>query len=227
MELAQNMPDPTLLGVMLPTDQVGWFLTFAYKDVGHVADDEQGSLNADEILTAFRTGTEAANAERKKRGWGDLHVNGWIQPPAYDPGTHNLTWAIQGIANGSSIANYNVRLLGRQGVMSVVMVVEPDRVPALIPQAKQLASGCEFSAGNKYGEFREGDKIAEYGLVGLITGGAGVAAVKFGLLPKLIALALKSIKLIVFGFLAACGVVWKFITSVFGGRSKSRSSSRD
>ena len=31
--------------------------------------------------------------ERQKRGWSALTLEGWHQPPFYDPSTNNLTWA--------------------------------------------------------------------------------------------------------------------------------------
>ena len=42
-----------------------------------------------------------------------------------------------------------------------------------------------FVTGQKYSEWREGDKVAAYGLVALIAGGAGLAAGKLGLLGTL------------------------------------------
>jgi uncharacterized membrane-anchored protein len=47
-----------------------------------------------------------------------------------------------------------------------------------------MLGGFEFTSGNKYSEFVRGDKIAEYGLAGLIVGGTGVALLKSGLLQK-------------------------------------------
>jgi uncharacterized membrane-anchored protein len=43
-----------------------------------------------------------------------------------------------------------------------------------------LLQNYSFNEGEKYSEFRSGDKIAEYGLSALIVGGAAAAAVKTG-----------------------------------------------
>jgi uncharacterized membrane-anchored protein len=46
-------------------------------------------------------------------------------------------------------------------------------------------NGFDFVAGEKYAEFKSGDKIAEYGLAALVVGGAAAAAAKSGLLKSL------------------------------------------
>ena len=48
-----------------------------------------------------------------------------------------------------------------------------------------LLADYAYTDGNKYSEWREGDKVAEYGLTALIAGGAGIAAAKLGLFGKM------------------------------------------
>jgi uncharacterized membrane-anchored protein len=221
LELTQNMPNPKLLGIMTPSDSVDWFLTFTYDDSGHVADDDREKLDAAAILDSYRQGDEASNAERKRRGWSQLHVTGWLQPPSYDAITKNLTWAIKADSEGNEVANYDLRLLSRQGVMRVGLVADPDQIPLLVPTVKHLVTGCEFTPGNKYGEFRAGDKMAEYGLIGLITGGAAIAAAKTGLLAKLGVMFAKFAKPIIVGAITVGAAIWKFIGRLFGAKSES------
>ena len=221
MELNENPPDPTLLGIIVPADGADWFLSFSFRDVGYVKDDEKGKLDANAILEDIRQGTEAANQERRRRGWDEVHVVGWVQPPAYDKDTHNLTWAIKGRSGQSEGANYDIRILGRRGVMSVKMVADANQVMALAPTVKTLLGGFDFAAGNKYAEWRTGDKVAAYGLTGLITGGAAVAAAKTGLLGKLATLIAKGGKAIILGLLALGAGLWKFLT----GRGKQEAAS--
>ena len=56
---------------------------------------------------------------------------------------------------------------------------------ALNDKFENLLTGYSFLPGNKYAEFRAGDKIAEYGLATLVAGGAAAVALKTGLLAKL------------------------------------------
>lgn len=69
--------------------------------------------------------------------------------------------------------------------MSATLVASPKELPKAVPVLKTLLGGFRYSQGNTYAEFRKGDKIAEYGLTALITGGAIAVALKTGLLQKL------------------------------------------
>jgi uncharacterized membrane-anchored protein len=76
-----------------------------------------------------------------------------------------------------------------------------------LPAFNEMISEFTFTPGNKYSEFTRGDKIAEYGLAGLIVGGAGVALVKTGLLQKFG-------KLIVVAVVALLGVIKKVFSAM-------------
>ena len=220
-ELNQNPRDPSELGILKPEDGE-WFLVFSYSDVGYIRDDEKAKLDANAILESIRAGTEASNAERRNRGWQELKILGWIQPPAYDPNTHRLGWAIRAMSGGE-IANYNTRLLGRGGVMAVTLVGDPQQMGTLVPTVNNLLSAFNFTQGNKYAEWQTGDKVAAYGLTGLITGGAAVVAAKTGLLAKLLAVFAKAGKAIVIGIAALCAGIWKMITGITGRGNKASS----
>ncbi len=77
-------------------------------------------------------------------------------------------------------------------------------------------AGFNYNSGHKYGEWQSGDKVAAYGLTGLITGGAAVAAAKSGLLAKIGIAIAKMGKAIAIGVLAIGAGIWKMI---FGNKS--------
>ena len=89
-----------------------------------------------------------------------------------------------------------------------------------MPESKKLLEGFAYLPGSKYAEWRTGDKVAQYGLTGLITGGLVVAAAKSGLLAKLGMLIAKFLKPIIIGVVALGAGIAKFFRSIFGGRSK-------
>ncbi len=221
MELCQNPPNPNLLGLLMPKDTADWFLTFSYMDIGHVPDTEKESLDADALLESFKAGTEANNAERRKRNWGEMRILGWLTPPAYDAETHNLAWALRAESEGTEVANYDMRVLGRTGVMSVKLVANPNEVPKLVPEVRKILAGYHFKTGNQYAEWHAGDKVAEYGLAGLITGGAAVVAAKTGLLAKLFAVLAKGGKAIILAVGALGAAIWKGVSALFGKKAKS------
>ncbi len=86
--------------------------------------------------------------------------------------------------------------------MNVDLVLGANAVEATVPQFETLLTGFDYVEGQRYAEFRAGDKIAEYGLAALITGGAAAVALKSGFLQKFW-------KLIVVGFLALAAALKK------------------
>ncbi len=186
MELMENPVSGDEIGFLAPKD-MSWFVVFEYDDTGYVKDDEKDKIDADSLLASFKKGTEAGNKIRQERGWDTLEIVGWETPPAYNATTHNLEWATRAKSGkGGLVVNHNIRLLGRDGVMSAVLVADPEQLAAAAVITRQmLASGYEFNKGKTYAEFRQGDKIAEYGLMGLIAGGAAVVGAKSGLFKAL------------------------------------------
>lgn len=211
MEQMENPTSGNELGMVGP-DDLEWFVVFEFDDVGYVKDDEKDKLDADAMLNSIKESNKAGNAERRRRGWGTIEVVGWAQPPTYDPETNNLTWATRARdEQGHESINYNTRLLGRHGVMEVTLVCGPDEYQAALPAFKKLLQTHEFNQGQRYAEFRQGDKIAQYGLTALIAGGAAAVALKTGVLQKFW-------KLIAFGVLAIGAAIAKVGKSIFGRR---------
>lgn len=208
MEINHNPPSGQELGVLLPADG-SFFVVFEFSSSGYVKDEDR-DLDSEALLKSIREGTEEANKIRKERGWSTMEVLGWQQQPFYDAQTNNLTWAIRGQSSRAISINHSTRLLGRRGVMNVDMVLEPELIGNAMPAFNSLVKGFAFSPGHRYAEFTKGDKVAEYGLTGLIVGGAGVALVKTGILQKFW-------KVIAIGFLALLGAIRKLFAR-FGRR---------
>jgi len=202
------------LGLLSPTN-AAWSVIFSFSDVGYVKDDEKDSLNADKLLDSIKRGTAGANKERVRAGNPAIEVIGWEFPPKYNSTTHNLEWAIRGAEEGRPILNYNTRLLGRKGVMEVVLVVKPEQLSDTLPVYRDLLAGYSFQSGETYAEYRQGDKIAKYGLGALVLGGAAVGAAKLGLLTWVAVFFKKAWKLVVVAFAA----VASFFKKLFSGRS--------
>jgi uncharacterized membrane-anchored protein len=189
LETTHNVPDPDVAGIALcfPVDSSSpWFVMFEYDPSGLVRDTDKNSLDAKKILASIRRSTSEANRTRIARGWDTMSVDGWIAPPFYDETSHNLTWALLGrTAGGDANANRSVRLLGRGGVIAAQLVADPTQMSTVVPEFDRMIEATTFISGQRYSEWRTGDKVAEYGLVALVAGGAGATAAKLGLLGKL------------------------------------------
>ena len=214
LEQNQNIPDGDELGAILKVGEGDdyWFAVFSYADTGHVDDSDRGKINADALMKSMKKGNESGNAERRKRGWTELKLEGWHQSPFYDPATNNLTWATRLNSAGNPVINHSVRLLGRTGTMSVALVADPTGIETATAQFNDVLQGYAYNDGQRYAQFVKGDKLAGYGLTALIAGGAGAAAMKSGLLQKM----WKAIVMLVVALVAG---LKKFFGALFGKRS--------
>ena len=223
LEEMGNSTDGSEMGLIVPkAEDQSWFIVFEWSDVGYVKDDEKDAIDADALLASMKEGTEAANAWRKERGLPALHVVGWSEPPRYDERTHNLTWATLGRNDeGHESVNYNVRVLGREGVMSVTFVDDPKNLAAARPAVDGVIAAFGYKQGKTYAEWVPGDKVAEYGLTALVAAGAGAAAAKLGFFGFLAKIFAKAGKLIVLG-LAALGAAAAKFWSALRGKAPAR-----
>lgn len=210
-ELTQNMYDSNDLGIVLgPKD---WVLAFSFDEIGYVKDNDKDQLDADKLMKSMTEGQNAANKERVKQGWDEMKFAGWAHKPHYDQATNNLTWAVRLTSSSDQhkepFLNESIRLLGRGGVMNVTLVTDPAAYARDHAAASALLTkNFSYVLGQRYADFREGDRIAEYGLAALVLGGAGAAAFKFGFFQKFW-------KVLVFGAMAvAAGVkrMWARLT---------------
>lgn len=209
MEAFGNLTSGSELGFISPLD-LGWFAVFEFDDIGYVKDDEKDKLDADAILKELQEGQQQANKQLAERGMPTLEVIGWQTPPFYNPATNNLEWAIRlRSQGGGETINYKTKLLGRRGVMDVVLVCGEEELPTVVAEYQKLLTGFAYQKEESYAAFTSGDKIAKYGLTGLIVGGGLLMAAKSGLLGKLI-------KPIIVGVV----VVGAFLKRIFVGKTK-------
>jgi uncharacterized membrane-anchored protein len=208
------------VGFLSPTNE-DWSVIFEFSDVGYVKDDDKDKLDADKLLADIKRGTAEGNKERVKAGQPPLEVVGWEMPPKYDATTHNLEWAIRATSENRPILNYNTRLLGRKGVMEVVLIVEPDQLAKTLPAFRGLLADYSFQSGQSYAEYRSGDKVAKYGLAALVLGGTAVGAAKLGLFAWLAVFFKKAGKLIIVAFVAVVAFFKKIFAKLFGSKSQS------
>jgi len=217
LELTHNIPNGRELGVLVSGSRdSNWFMIFEFEDSGYVKDDDKDKLDADAILKNIQEATDASNEERQKHGWKPLHVAAWQTPPFYDSQTHNLTWALRVKSddpNDSGDVNHRIRLLGRHGTMNVDLVASPAEYSLSVTDFNSLIGGFSYVDGNRYSDFRAGDKVAKYGLAALIAGGAGAVLLKTGLLAKLW-------KFIVVGIAALASFIKKIFSSIFGSKEQ-------
>ena len=198
LELNENLSSGK--EVMIAPKSLRWSAYLVFEDAGYVKDDEK--LDADAILKTLKANNQAGNEERRRRGWTDLTLVGWSTPPAYNDTTKRLEWATLLRSQNQDATNFFTKILGRRGFTSVILVSSPEDAPDATAYLNKVLTGYRFNAGDTYAEWRPGDKVAEYGLAGLIVGGAVAAAAKTGLLKGLFVALAAAWKLVVAAVLA-------------------------
>jgi uncharacterized membrane-anchored protein len=230
-DLWQNPHDPTVLGMIFPVDKGpidrgNWEFVVSYSAEGYVKDDDANSINYGDLLKKMQADTAEENKERAKDGEPTLDLVGWAEPPHYDKATHKLYWAqdLEVVDEQKHVLNYNIRILGRRGVLDLTGLGKIDQLQEIKDNTPEILSMVDFQPGNTYAEFDPKiDKVAEYGLAGLIAGGVLAGAAKlglFGLLFKYIVVVVLALKkaviLVVIAIVAGVKKLWSSIT----GRSK-------
>ncbi len=216
-----NPPGMTSLGMILPANvspvsPASWGVIVTYDKDGHVKDDDADSIKYDELLKEMQDSVKDHNAERKKRGYPNMNLVGWAEKPSYDKASHKLYWAKELGVDGDQVhsLNYNVRVLGREGVLVLNAVAGMHQIAEIKGEMRRVTAFTDFVPGKRYADFNgTTDKLAEYGIAALVAGGA---AAKLGLFGKLFALLLAFKKIVLVALVAAGGSIMK----LFGRKPK-------
>ncbi len=202
-----------LYGMIVPektgvTDENSWAFVIQYDEMGYVKDDDADKINYDDLLKEMQSGEAEANQERAKAGYSSIKLVGWAQKPYYDREKKVLHWAKEIAFGGSEehTLNYNIRVLGRKGVLVLNAVGGMPQLPEIKNQIGGMLNSIHYEQGNSYSDFNPSvDKIAAMTVGGLVAGKVLAKVGIFAVLAK-------------FGkvlFLAIAGVgsmIWRWIT---------------
>lgn len=228
-----NPPDKDILGMLFPEklnplDSSSWAFVVTFTDMGYVKDDDADKINYTDLLKEMKEDTKASSEARVSEGYEPIELINWASPPFYDKERKALHWAKE-IRFGTGLSNtlnYDVRLLGRKGVLSFNAVGSMEQLPDVKPQINNLIAATTFKEGHRYADFDPSiDKFAAVTIGGLVAGkvlakvGALALIAKFG---KVILLFLvKFWKLIAVAIVGAAASIRRFITGKSGDDTES------
>lgn len=213
-----NPPGSDAIGMLVPAaiplsdNERSWAIVLQYQDDGYVSDEDAKEINYQKLLQEMQESTRESNDARRQQGYGTVELVGWAEPPRYDGASHKLHWAKELAFDGEAqhTLNYDVRVLGRSGVLVMRAVAGMGQLGDIKPGMAQAIEAVDFEPGARYADFNaDTDRVAEYGLAALVAGGI---AAKTGLLSKLLALLLAAKKLVV----VAVGAIAVGIGKLFG-----------
>jgi len=216
-----NPPGNTTLGMLVPTGTSvfaaeSWAVVIQYDEDGHVDDADAAKIDYAKMLRDLQRQTRDDNDERTKAGYPPVEFVGWAETPSYDGSSHKLYWAKDlrfGTERGPHTLNYNIRVLGRRGVLILNAVATMDQLQSVKAGMANVIAFVDFNEGHRYGDFVAGrDKVAEYGIAALIAGGIAAKAGFFKLLLAGI-LALKKVLVV------AVVAIGAWLKRLFGRKS--------
>ena len=207
------------LGLLMPSDlnplEPGcWVVTISYVNDGYVKDDDAGKINYDDLLKKMQADTEQNNKVRQEKGYPPIQLIGWATPPHYDAATHKLYWAkeVKFGDQDENTLNYDIRILGRRGVLVLTAISSMDQLPEIEKQTPGILGMEDFNQGNRYADFDpKVDKVAAYGIAAMV---AGTIAAKLGLFKLIWVFILAAKKFIILALAAIAAWFKRF----FGGR---------
>jgi uncharacterized membrane-anchored protein len=177
-------------------------------------DDDAAGIDYNDLLAEMKETTREGSRQREKLGYGSVELVGWAAEPRYDAAEKKLYWAktLRFSNAGEDILNYNIRVLGRTGVLNLNVVGSMSQLGQIEADAPAILASVDFNDGHRYADYDPTtDHMAEYGIAALIAGGV---AAKTGLLKGLWLGILAFKKLIIIGVVAAGAGIAKW----WGGR---------
>ncbi len=210
-------PESETMGLLFPeyTSPVGDSMMYAveisFESEGYIEDEDAADLDYDDLLETMQEDAKEINEMRLKQGYEAVEIVGWAAPPFYDAADKKLHWAKELKFGASEIntLNYNIRVLGRRGYLTLNAIGDMEILPEFQANITPILSSVEFNEGHHYDDFDpELDKVAAYGVGGLIAGKVLAKAGFFALIAKFW-------KFIAIGAIALFAGVKKFL---FGGK---------
>jgi uncharacterized membrane-anchored protein len=218
VELWGNPDANGVMGMIFPeADDVladsSYAFVVQYDEIGFVKDDDADDIDYDDMLKELQKGEKEENEQRVQAGYDPAYLVGWAAKPFYDKERKILHWAKEikfGDSAEVNTLNYNVRVLGRKGVLILNAVANMSELPLVQQHVNDVLGIVQFNDGYKYEQFdSKVDDVAAWTIGGLV---AGKVLAKVGILAVLA----KFGKVIIIGLIAAGGAIWRFVT----GRKK-------
>ncbi len=186
-------PPSNSMGLLFPEDMTPMHDNFTYcvevtyAEEGYIDDEDAKDLDYNDLLEEMQEDTKASNDERVQLGYPSVELVGWASSPYYDKENKKLHWAKELKFDDTEIntLNYNIRVLGRKGYLNLNAIGDISVLNTFNADRDNILHSVEFTPGNRYSDFNPDiDKVAAYGIGGLIAGKILAKAGFFALILK-------------------------------------------
>src|SRR5262245_36975834 len=138
-----------------PLSPDNWGIELSMDQLGFVQDDDAASIDYADLLKRMKADTRAQNEEREKGGYEPITLIGLAAAPEYDAVNKRLHWAkeLQFGNDEDRTLNYDVRFLGREGVLVMSYVAKMKQLPEIKASLGEVLSAASFVEGKRYSDF--------------------------------------------------------------------------
>ena len=200
-----------VLGTLIPKGakafyQISLAYVISYDNCGYIKDDDANSIDYGELLKQLQQECKNENDSlpKEQRMW----LTGWAVPPQYISSSHTLIWAKSFNSESGIVVNYDMRILGKDGLISVNAVISYTDIGEVKELQNLIVNSIQYNNGFKYSDFDETrDKVSDWTIGGLIAGGV---LAKTGFFTKIGILLLKMWKIVVIGLIGIGAAIRRF-----------------
>lgn len=171
-----------------PNDSEFWL---GYTSSGYVDASDWSDIDPDAMMAGFKEITSKGNAERISNGASPMEVIGWRQKPIIDRASQTVHFAVDVNTPDGVTINHTVYRLGRYGFESIKLVVSEDDYTDNKKYLDMVLASHSFASGQTHADYVSGDRVAQFGVAGLVGAAAGVKFAKAGFMVFIIAIAKK------------------------------------
>ncbi|PTX22525.1 putative membrane-anchored protein [Pontibacter mucosus] len=177
-ELWGNPATGTTMGMLVPKDKGVldddvWVFDIEFDEIGYVEDKDAEDIDYTELLASMQEDMLAASKERLANGYEEIQLIGWASSPYYDKESKILHWAkeLKFGESETNTLNYNIRILGRRGVLMLNAIANMESLPAVKQNIPLITSSVAFEQGHSYFDFNPDiDEVASWTIGGLVAG---------------------------------------------------------
>lgn len=142
-----------------------------FVPAGFIDSDAALAWTPDDFLASLKDTVERANPGRIKNNQMEREARRWVQPPRYDPESHQLSWAALILPKGAPRESdgeitYHAAAFGREGYIELTTVTSVQKANEIGHMADDFLAGLNFRPGKAYGDALPTDRRAPAGLAG-------------------------------------------------------------
>ena len=174
-----------------PFADSSYAFVITYEEVGYVKDEDADKINYDDLLKKVQEEEKTENETRVKGGYPTIHLVGWAETPYYDKQRKILHWAKElqfGEQDSVNTLNYEIRILGRKGMLSLNAVGKMYDLPQVNKDISKVLNVASFTEGNSYFDFDpKVDHVAAWTIGALVAGKILAKVGFFAIIAKFLA----------------------------------------